>query len=432
MTTGSISREAAKRKTREEVHQRLEARVGSGQWLHNRVRYDHTLRIVSPWVEVLFNDLYSGKRINKRADKLVSLQILLANLLKQKRLRPLAVSRSKHGWIHSRYTHAGFETVELIDLLYNRGLLEMKKGFHFDKGNARITRIWPTKLLLEEFPVLPNEIIIEPGELVVMKSKKIKDGNIRLRGKLIDYTETAKSRTVRKILETANKVNSSVPVTYGKFVINPFLYAVFIKNFSLYGRLHTRGYRHIALNYQAMASEDRPQIKIGGEPVVELDYSGLHPRLLYAQEGIQYDEDPYSVVDSRPEVRRFLKTVLLCLVNGKDDTHTERGANKHILDHWDILSDLGVVKARPWIAEFKKVHAPIAHHFSVDDENGLRLMNLDSKIALDVVHHFTKQKKQILAVHDSFIVQRRYEDELHQVMDQVYQKHTGGFRCPIK
>ena len=59
-------------------------------------------------------------------------------------------------------------------------------------------------------------------------------------------------------------------------------------------------------------------------------------------------------------------------------------------------------------------------------------MNLDAKIALEVIKHFVKQDKPILDVHDSFIVQAQYRDELFQVMQKVYQQKTGGFSIPIK
>ena len=62
----------------------------------------------------------------------------------------------------------------------------------------------------------------------------------------------------------------------------------------------------------------------------------------------------------------------------------------------------------------------------------MRIMNLYATIALDVINHFAKQGIPILSVHDSFIVQGRYKDELKRIMQQMYRKHTKGFRCPIK
>ena len=199
----------------------------------------------------------------------------------------------------------------------------------------------------------------------------------------------------------------------------------------MYGRLHTRGYRH----YQGLNEEERAEITINGDPVVELDYSGMHPHLLYAKEGIQFFGDPYAIVDHQLEARPFLKQILLCLLNSKDELTAERAGNYWLARNHkerNALYDIGITRARPIIDAFKQVHKPIAHHFCNGKKTGMRIMNLDAKIALDVVDHFAKQEIPILAIHDSFIVQEQYKDELKRTMQRIYRKHTKGFRIPVK
>ena len=81
--------------------------------------------------------------------------------------------------------------------------------------------------------------------------------------------------------------------------------------------------------------------------------------------------------------------------------------------------------AAPWWAERAEV---------VNDHSGRRSGRLRAPIppALDIVNHFARQGAPILPVHDSFLVQARYQDELRHVMNQAYAHHTGGFTCPIK
>ena len=62
---------------------------------------------------------------------------------------------------------------------------------------------------------------------------------------------------------------------------------------------------------------------------------------------------------------------------------------------------------------------------------GLELQYLDSCIAEAVLMHFTKQGIACLCVHDSFIVEDRYKDELGDVMKEEYKKLIG-FNCKIK
>lgn len=43
-------------------------------------------------------------------------------------------------------------------------------------------------------------------------------------------------------------------------------------------------------------------------------------------------------------------------------------------------------------------------------------------IASDVINYFTKKNIAILPVHDSFIVEKTYENELLNVMEKAYKK----------
>jgi hypothetical protein len=79
---------------------------------------------------------------------------------------------------------------------------------------------------------------------------------------------------------------------------------------------------------------------------------------------------------------------------------------------------------------FKAAHKPISGYFC--SGTGPRAMNVDAKIALDIIAHFASRDLPVLAIHDSFIVQRRYGRRLRMVMDRAYRNQTGGFTCPIK
>ena len=207
--------------------------------------------------------------------------------------------------------------------------------------------------------------------------------------------------------------------------------AIFNHNFTLNGRLYTRLDNH----YQGLGKEKRAEITINGDPVVELDFCGLHPHLLYAKEGIQFVGDPYSIVDDRPEARLFLKIVLLCMMNNKDEISAERAANywlyKNPSEREQLIANGIVAKARPFVKKTLGAHIAIAHYLCSRNHIVLWLMYLDSAIALDIVDHFAKQGIPILAIHDCFIVQGQYRAELYQTMKKIFREHTG-FTIPIK
>jgi hypothetical protein len=265
--------------------------------------------------------------------------------------------------------------------------------------------------------------------------------------KLLDYRESAFTHSCRDRLRRLNEVNETASITYEdlfekkRYDLRSYVRAIFHGDFEHYGRLHSSGRRHA----QGLPKEERSTIQISGEPVVELDYCAMHPHLLYAAEGIQYPDqgDPYNDAVNRMRgvraggpgapTRSYVKHVLLALLDGDSIEKAEKSGNYWFHEHQEehrSLRRLGIDRARPVIEALEKAHKPIAHYFGT--AVGLRMMNKDARIALDVVTHFAEQDISIIPIHDSFLVQQRYGEELWQVMDQTYRKHNNGFTCPIK
>jgi hypothetical protein len=419
----------------------------SGRWLQDAVEYSQDFVLVDAnkkQAKVLFDSLPIQGRY-KSEQKQRDFEILLANLFDQKK-KPIRISLNQNDYKRTKYNKISYFTVALVYLFKEHNLIAMKKGYHFEHELSRMTRICATENLLELFPCSDHSgVRYKPVEVVELWSKEVvtspKTHKEKVIKKLIDYTDTAETHRIRKILERANTVNNSADimhvVNHRSLRLNTGLIAVFQNKFTLGGRLYARGISY----FQGLAEEERQEITINGSTVVELDYSALHPMLLYASKGIQYLGDPYSAVDKRPEVRPFLKILLLCMINA-DFLWAQRAANTWLygLEKNEIrqLNNIGITKARPFMDKFMAVHRPIAHYLCTGKETGMRLMNKDSKIALDVIDHFTKQGIPILCMHDSFIVQKQYANELKQVMQRVYHKHTStpkypdGFRCKVK
>lgn len=181
----------------------------------------------------------------------------------------------------------------------------------------------------------------------------------------------------------------------------------------------------------------RAELIINGDQVVELDFSALHPNLLYSAEGIQYplDKDPYQIFNFHPLARPYLKQLLLYLLNSENFIKAEKAGNYFLKENKSEakrLRGIGIKKARPLLEAYFREHEAIAHYFCSGKETGLRIMNLDARIALDVVYDFAKQGIPILSVHDSFIVQQQYHNQLRATMQHRYYQHTKGFNINIK
>ena len=458
------TREGLGEAIRKSVADVVDARSSNAGFLANSREFDHFLklskeaRVIS---DKLFVELTRGQKLYKLEQKKNDLDILLANLIKEhaingqvvqnphKVIKVIAFSSNRNHYSYTRYwfIKCSAFTIDLKNGLEKKRMAEFKKWFNYpNKSRSYLGRLWPTRKLLELFGNQP---------VVIKKYPPL----IQIKGdddKFIDFkkTDKVKIHRIEKILKMVNKVNAEAEIELvqknGEMLkLNTALHTVFRNKTTLGGRLYTSGHNH----YQQFSGEERARITINGDDVVELDYSALHPRLLYAKEGIQYgkDNDPYADVNPVLVFRPWLKIILLSLLNSKT-RNIARGAawewlnpdyanklftslshkQKKRVSKISRIKNEGYYDATPFIGAFYEKHKPINKYFCKGKETGRRLQNQDGQIALQIVNHFGKQGIPILAIHDSFVVQRQHKDELNTVMQRQYTRHTGGFKCPIK
>ena len=144
-------------------------------------------------------------------------------------------------------------------------------------------------------------------------------------------------------------------------------------------------------------------------PTVEDDFSSLHPILLYAQKGINYNKlkkgDPYHVakldIDEPETKRRIVKTLFLTAINAKDEKSCFQ-AVKPELQMGIPYFKFSFENLRSILHQIKDNHSEIADDFC--NGKGIGLLNLDSQIAEYIIEKFVLSDIPILCVHDSFIV----------------------------
>lgn len=398
--------------------------------------------------------VYEDCEIPSRADAQRNFTILLANLFNVRKRKPIAISMDSNSWKKDRYNEAGQSTIKYVHKLHKKGYIVMKNGY-YDKNNPANcykTKISPTDKLLDLLPILRTGIVAKPTELVRLK-KKINGVKT-----LVDYEDNPNSIRYRKFLEELNHVNSQADIRFDDQKLYFTIFSSFTNDFEHGGRFYAKGYRHYVgrhnRTFQGLEENERAEITIDGESICELDFKGLHPNLLYALEGIQSYLDPYSIVDNRKELRPFLKSVLLYMMNCKNFKDAQFESNKWLhniplpdkktgklkrkelkaerIQQMEAVKALGITKAKPWMNKLIEAHPKIAHHLCSGDDTGLKLQFIDSQIALDVMKHFVNQGIPILPIHDSFIVQKSHRKELKQVMQDTYRQHTNGFRIRVK
>jgi len=190
------------------------------------------------------------------------------------------------------------------------------------------------------------------------------------------------------------------------------LHRVFTDNLKLGGRYY-------GPIWQMLSEELRKYLLIDRDPVVELDYSGLHLRMLYHLVGMDYRADPYGF-GSRRE-RPYLKLVSLVMINKKTRQGLLRAMKKTFAaNQLDIPLDEQIERM---VVRFDAAHDRINRYFCSDI--GLKLQHLDSQITSDILDYFLERGIPVLPIHDSYIVAERYGDELYEVMRDKYRDRMG-------
>jgi hypothetical protein len=168
--------------------------------------------------------------------------------------------------------------------------------------------------------------------------------------------------------------------------------------------------------WQQIPSAYRPHITIDGKPTIEIDFSGMCLRILYASQGVEYpvDKDPYDIGlndwkgDKDPR-RKFIKTFINAYINDENETFRLKSQilNELRLSHHEL------------VYRVKKCHKAINSSFGSLD--GLKTMYADSMVAERIMLEGMKQDIVILPIHDSFLIRAAFASGLKQLMESTFQ-----------
>lgn len=297
-----------------------------------------------------------------------------------------------------------------VDFLTAKKYIAEKKGYKAfgDNNKGKTSKYWALPILYSQFNTL------DFSDICTAKEKEIimKDQNKNR----VNFKGNSETKILRNKLELTNKLYQQFDF---RTVLNsdrtttrlfPRLTAIYNNcSFSDGGRLYCLPYRGI--NYQQLNKQERSRIQINLADTVELDFSTLHLSMLYSQRNIELLSDPYSFDLNR----NIAKKTILVLINAD----TELSARKALEKQFENTIDF-----KPIIAAAKQYHTPIADCFG--SGIGIKLQNYDAKIAVNVVSHFTAKGVPCLPIHDSFIIDKRFKEQLKDVMVYAYKMLFNG------
>jgi len=163
----------------------------------------------------------------------------------------------------------------------------------------------------------------------------------------------------------------------------------------------------------------RRHIRINNEPTVELDYSSLHPNILAVEAGLDPIDDIYTlgyqVNDqfNQSQQRLILKGLILNLLNA-ESYKAAYGAFRYDQPTGHPFKTLKRKQFDNYVKAIVNKHPYLEN--SLGDDQGVRLMYLDSQIVEQIIILATTNNIPILTVHDSVICRERDEESLRSFM----------------
>ncbi|MCS4156923.1 hypothetical protein [Salinibacter ruber] len=191
---------------------------------------------------------------------------------------------------------------------------------------------------------------------------------------------------------------------------------------------------------QNVPSDWRKHMRIGGEPVVELDYDNLHIAMLYAGEEKRLSGDAYDITSEldlgakmdeviglceeeigfyRQRQRKVVKRALNVLINAENYQSAYEALKHH---GWteEIGAPLANDVFKPLVGALRKKHEPISNYFHSDA--GIRLQRKDSDLAYEVM-----TQTGAIGIHDGFVIEASRERELRDAMKRAFAEEYGGY-----
>lgn len=407
-----------------------------------RLRGNHR---VDSMVKSVAQHLDFGRKNHQQ--KFNYLNCLLANLRvswETKKYIGISMDSNYYSKIPERYRTGieSYRTVRnVIDGMVNAGFIEFEKGYkNLNTGKGHISKIKPTDSFGLSLPAIGLDTFEEmrPQEVIILRDENKNDR---------DYVESDSIKEMRIDLNVYNELRSKSKINiknipYKVLSINlneiklysktrlqlidknepivielkpTFLVRIFNNNSFRFGGRFYRGVE------SGLPEQVREYICINEHETIELDYSGLHLRMAYNMGGLKLNGDPYKISTNQPvHMRSFYKKISLIMINAENETNAYKGiVNEYRgTEYQKFIPNLKHKTLKQYCDAFKEAHKAISNRFYTG--LGIFLQNIDSAISNRILMHFARKDILVLCIHDSYIIDSRYKDELKEVMEREY------------
>lgn len=373
------------------------------------------METLGPIVRQVFSAFRSGNR-KLRGDLVQGIAAIvpaiLANLLVLHQTRPegsrliVQMERRKK----TRYDRRGFRKLpEVVTALEEAGHV-VKHEAVFKKFRTTIEASESLKRLLFAPAVGLSDVGRTEGEETIVLTARPEVSRIAGRKQpklLVDYEDTEESVRLRAQMEEINRFLSTHSIALEGSPQPAFhLYRIFTLRspddpvrFNLHGRLYG-GF------WMTLKASERQRLRIDGEPVADLDFSSMFPRLAYRHVGKEPPEGDLYAVPGLEKYREGAKAGLSALLSYGSEMKS-------------LPSRLKALLPNGWTASRLK-QAYAVHHPDLvplfEKDFGLDLMFTESRILLAALRTLMEKGISGLPMHDGLMVPASREVAAREAM----------------
>lgn len=263
-------------------------------------------------------------------------------------------------------------------------------------------------------------------------------------------------KEARAKMDTYNSSLKEADIKYnGKQIATVEYKRVFLDTMHVAGRIYAAG-GGVQLLPQRLRNE---YLTIDGEPVVELDFSAIHPNICYQmllKDGINvYDllgEDfsPYGADLSFVQIdgdeiekqakligkpynplRNLAKLAILIGINSVDEAQAVGAMSGKVRDDAKkkeqeeklFVGVVGTIPVKRILSAIKDHNDLISESFYKD--KGVVLQKVDSDIMMNIIQTMVQKDHTVLVYHDSCLVKASAENDLRQAMYSAWEEVLG-------
>ena len=260
-----------------------------------------------------------------------------------------------------------------------------------------------------------------PKQVIEVRAKSDNTRGRKIKGKKLKFAQTDKSRTMEAEIKELNQFLVSFELEGAGFAgYRRLFHEGDVKGFDFQwgGRIYGVG----DYNYQNMKKSDRPNLRIDGEPIVEIDINASYLSILHGISGYPLPErdDLYDIADiDRTIIKAWVSSTI-----GHHCFHTRWPKNAI-----QEMRDAGIEK--PKEMTMTSLQPVILNHFPMlaDWPSGrvtwADLMFIESEIIIGtMVELMRSYSVPCFSVHDSIIVEKKDQQIAMETLESLFLGRT--------